>query len=58
MVNQESLKIAKTVDQQMIRTIGVLTKIDIMDPGTNAQNMLLGKDVNLRLGYVGVVNRS
>jgi replication fork clamp-binding protein CrfC len=36
----------------------VITKIDIMDRGTNAKNMLSGKDVPLRLGYVGVKNRS
>ncbi|THG05520.1 hypothetical protein TEA_009763 [Camellia sinensis var. sinensis] len=31
---------------------------DIMDRGTNARNFLLGKVVPLRLGYIGVVNRS
>ncbi|KAH0940780.1 hypothetical protein HID58_000417 [Brassica napus] len=39
------------------RTIGVITKLDIMDRGTDARNLLLGKVVPLRLGYVGVVNR-
>nr|GEZ65310.1 dynamin-related protein 3A-like isoform X2 [Tanacetum cinerariifolium] len=29
-----------------------------MDRGTNACNLLLGKTIPLRLGYVGVVNRS
>lgn len=33
-------------------------KLDIMDRGTDARNFLLGKVVPLRLGYVGVVNRS
>jgi hypothetical protein len=32
--------------------------LDIMDRGTNARNFLLGNVVPLRLGYVGVVNRS
>ena len=40
------------------RTIGVLTKIDIMDRGTNARNMLMGVDITLKLGYVGVKCRS
>ncbi|GMN45577.1 hypothetical protein TIFTF001_014768 [Ficus carica] len=40
------------------RTIGVITKLDIMDRGTNACNFLLGKVVPLHLGYIGVVNRS
>ena len=29
-----------------------------MDRGTNAKNMILGKDVHLRLGYVAIKNRS
>lgn len=29
-----------------------------MDRGTNARNFLLGKVIPLRLGYVGIVNRS
>ncbi|KAG2327443.1 hypothetical protein Bca52824_010171 [Brassica carinata] len=39
------------------RTIGVITKLDIRDKGTDARNLLAGKVVPLRLGYVGVVNR-
>lgn len=33
-------------------------QLDIMDRGTDARNLLLGKVIPLRLGYVGVVNRS
>src|SRR5688572_5557182 len=40
------------------RTIGVLTKIDLMDAGTNAMDMLTGRVYRLRLGFIGVVNRS
>jgi hypothetical protein len=29
-----------------------------MDAGTNARNMLEGKDVPMRLGYIGIKNRS
>lgn len=36
----------------------LLLQLDIMDRGTDARNFLLGKVVPLRLGYVGVVNRS
>ncbi|KAG2691322.1 hypothetical protein I3760_08G004400 [Carya illinoinensis] len=46
------------MDISSSRTIGVITKLDIMDRGTDARNFLLGKVVPLRLGYVGVVNRS
>ena len=36
----------------------MITKIDIMDQGTDAASMLRGEDVPLRLGYVGVKMRS
>jgi hypothetical protein len=49
---------AKRLDPNGIRTVGVITKIDIMDRGTSAKNMILNKEVPLRLGYVGVVNRA
>ena len=37
---------------------GVLTKLDIMDRGTNAAHILRNQHIPLRLGYVAVVNRS
>lgn len=40
------------------RTIGVLTKLDLMDAGTNALDVLMGRSYPLKLGFVGVVNRS
>lgn len=49
---------AREVDSKGIRTIGVITKIDIMDKGTNAKRMIEGKDVHLRLGFIGIKNRS
>lgn len=49
---------ARQLDPEGNRTIGVLTKIDIMDKGTDARNMLLGKEVPLKMGYIGVINRS
>ena len=49
---------ARELDPKGIRTIGVITKIDIMDAGTNAKRMLEGKDVQLRLGFIGIKNRS
>ena len=41
-----------------MRTIGVLTKLDLMDEGTDAREILENKLLPLRRGYVGVVNRS
>ena len=36
---------------------GVLTKLDIMDPGTNARDVLDGQSVRLKHGWIGIVNR-
>ena len=36
----------------------MITKIDIMDKGTDARKMLLNKEIPLRLGYVGVKGRT
>ncbi|KAK9238929.1 Dynamin central region-domain-containing protein [Lipomyces kononenkoae] len=58
LVNSESLKLARQVDPQGRRTIGVLTKLDLMDHGTNAIDILSGRVYPLRLGFIGVVNRS
>ncbi|GBC05540.1 hypothetical protein RclHR1_06280013 [Rhizophagus clarus] len=58
LVNSESLKLAKQVDQEGKRTIGVLTKLDLMDAGTNALEILTGRVLPLKLGFIGVVNRS
>ena len=49
---------ARECDPKGIRTIGVITKIDIMDKGTSAKRMIEGKDVQLRMGFVGIKNRS
>uniref|UniRef100_A0A0D3EXY7 Dynamin-related protein 3A-like n=1 Tax=Oryza barthii TaxID=65489 RepID=A0A0D3EXY7_9ORYZ len=56
--NSDALQIARNADPDGSRTIGVITKLDIMDRGTDARNFLLGNVIPLRLGYVGVVNRS
>ena len=54
----DALNIARQVDPEGNRTIGVITKIDLMDRGTNALEMLEGKDYALKLGFIGVVCRS
>lgn len=36
----DALKLAKEADPDGERTIGVLTKLDLMDPGTDASEML------------------
>jgi replication fork clamp-binding protein CrfC len=54
----DGLQLAKQIDPEGRRTIGVITKIDIMDKGTDAKRLLLGEDIYLKLGWVGIVNRS
>ncbi len=54
----DGLKLAKEIDVTGSRTLGVLTKLDIMDAGTDARKALLNEEIPLKLGYVGVKNRS
>ncbi|XP_039542665.1 dynamin-3 isoform X4 [Pimephales promelas] len=58
LANSDALKVAKEVDPQGVRTIGVITKLDLMDEGTDAREILENKLLPLRRGYIGVVNRS
>ncbi|XP_075899705.1 dynamin-1a isoform X5 [Nelusetta ayraudi] len=58
LANSDALKIAKEVDPPGSRTIGVITKLDLMDDGTDAKDILENKLLPLRRGYIGVVNRS
>ena len=56
--NSDALKIAHEVDPNGERTIGVITKIDIMDKGTDAVEVLSGRLYPLSLGYIGVICRN
>uniref|UniRef100_A0A0A9W507 Dynamin-1-like protein n=1 Tax=Lygus hesperus TaxID=30085 RepID=A0A0A9W507_LYGHE len=58
MATCESLKIAKEVDPNFDRTIAVVTKLDLMDAGTDATDILTGNVIPIKLGIIGVVNRS
>eukprot|EP00927_Polykrikos_kofoidii_P065991 TRINITY_DN61674_c0_g1_i1.p1 TRINITY_DN61674_c0_g1~~TRINITY_DN61674_c0_g1_i1.p1 ORF type:complete len:803 (+),score=155.41 TRINITY_DN61674_c0_g1_i1:85-2493(+) len=58
MAVSDALQLARQVDPRGNRSIGVVTKIDIMDQGTDATKMLRGEDISLKLGYVGVKMRS
>ena len=37
LANSDALKLARTVDKEGDRTIGVITKLDLMDQGTDAR---------------------
>lgn len=58
LTTSEALQLSLNWDSHQVRTIGVLTKIDLMDKGTNCKKVLLNQEVELKLGYVGVKNRS
>eukprot|EP00210_Caulerpa_lentillifera_P006853 g6550.t2 len=58
LANSVAISTAKSVDPEGTRTIGVVTKLDIMDPGTNAVALLKNEVVPLQLGYIGIINRS
>ncbi|KAJ5080264.1 dynamin [Anaeramoeba ignava] len=55
LANSDSLKLAKSVDPKRERTIGVLTKLDLMDEGTDALDILNGDLLGMK--FIGVVNR-
>ncbi|GMF99449.1 hypothetical protein B5S30_g553 [[Candida] boidinii] len=57
LANSDGLKLAREVDPEGVRTIGVLTKVDLMDEGTDVIDILAGRVIPLRSGYVPVINR-
>ncbi|KAH6773921.1 DYNAMIN-like 1C [Perilla frutescens var. hirtella] len=54
----DAIKLAREVDPTGERTFGVLTKLDLMDKGTNALDVLEGRSYRLVYPWVGIVNRS
>ncbi|KAJ8755889.1 hypothetical protein K2173_024434 [Erythroxylum novogranatense] len=54
----DAIKLAREVDPTGDRTFGVLTKLDLMDKGTNALDVLEGRSYRLQQPWVGIVNRS
>lgn len=58
LATSDAVKLATDVDPEGKRTIGVLTKLDIMDDGTDARDVLTGNTMPLQHGWIAVVNRS
>uniref|UniRef100_A0A7N2MDK0 Dynamin-type G domain-containing protein n=1 Tax=Quercus lobata TaxID=97700 RepID=A0A7N2MDK0_QUELO len=54
----DAIKLAREVDATGERTFGVLTKLDSMDKGTNALDVIEGRSYRLHHPWVGIVNRS
>ncbi|CAK6950874.1 dynamin-1-like protein isoform X2 [Scomber scombrus] len=58
MATSEALKVAREVDPDGRRTLAVVTKLDLMDAGTDAMDILMGRVIPVKLGIIGIVNRS
>lgn len=57
LANSTALRASRRVDPRGERTIGVVTKMDLVDP-IRAAAILSDKQYPLRLGYVGVITRA
>ncbi|KAA6353305.1 MAG: putative Vacuolar protein sorting-associated protein 1, partial [Streblomastix strix] len=57
LANSDALKLAHKWDPEGNRTLGVITKLDLLDQGTDAADMLQNRVIPLRLGYIGLVMR-
>lgn len=57
LANSAALRASKVADPQGLRTIGVITKLDLVDAKT-AKAILNNKKYPLKMGYVGVIIKS
>lgn len=57
LANSAALRASRRVDPRGERTIGVVTKMDLVDP-IRGMEVLTDRQYPLRLGYVGVVTRA
>jgi dynamin 1-like protein len=54
----DAIKLANQVDPGHQRTVGVLTKLDLMDKGTDAMAILQGAEMPLLHGWTPILSRS
>ncbi|AMD22724.1 HHL046Wp [Eremothecium sinecaudum] len=57
LANSSALRASRLADPQGSRTIGVVTKVDLVDP-IKAREILTNKKYPLKMGYVGVVTKT
>lgn len=57
LANSSALKASRRVDPRGERTIGVITKMDLVDPARGVQT-LQNQSYPLQMGYVGVITRT
>lgn len=56
--NSESLKLAMRVDPDGLRTVGVVSKIDLHEgTGKSLENLFNRKTINLKLGFIAVTTK-
>ena len=54
----DALSFARKLDPKGQRSLGVITKVDLMDEGTDARSVLNNEEIKLKYGYVGIKGRS
>lgn len=57
LANSSALRAAKLSDPRGERTVGVITKLDLVEP-ERARAILLNRKYPLRMGYVGVITKA
>ncbi|SMN19562.1 similar to Saccharomyces cerevisiae YOR211C MGM1 Mitochondrial GTPase, present in complex with Ugo1p and Fzo1p [Maudiozyma saulgeensis] len=57
LANSSALRAAKAADPAGLRTIGVITKLDLVTPNV-ASSLLNNKRYPLKMGYVGVITKA
>lgn len=57
LANSAALRASRASDPRGERTIGVITKLDLVDP-ERAREVLTNKKYPLRMGYVGIITKS
>mmetsp|Transcript_35511 Transcript_35511/g.40338 ORF Transcript_35511/g.40338 Transcript_35511/m.40338 type:complete len:731 (+) Transcript_35511:178-2370(+) len=58
LANSDSLRLARDVDPNGYRTVGVVSKLDLVDLDSQIMDVLQGKLYPLKKGYAGVMCRS
>lgn len=58
LATSDALNFAQKLDPNGFRTLGVLTKIDLMDEGCDCRKILMNEEIKLQYGYVGIKGRS
>lgn len=56
--SSEIIQLARQADPGGSRTLCVLTKVDLMDAGTNSAEILLGNAVDFKIAIIGTIYRS